>query len=450
LNSAAPFILRSQRVVLPEGTRPAAVLVERGRIASIFPHDDLPVSCRVEDVGSSVVMPGLVDAHVHLNEPGRTAWEGFATGTQAAAAGGVTTLVDMPLNSAPVTTTRPALEQKVEAARGSLWVDVGFHAGVVPGQTDHLEALVQAGVLGAKAFLVHSGIEDFPAADEATLRAALPVLARHGVPLLVHAEMESIPPPPRGAVTSYQAWLASRPRAWENDAIALLIRLCREYRTPLHIVHLSSSDALPALMRARAEGLPVTVETCPHYLFFQAEEIPDGATAFKCAPPIRERENNQKLRNALRQGVIDQVCTDHSPCPPEMKRMEEGDFFRAWGGIASLQWSLPALWTALRDDPPPFEQLARWLCAHPARLAGLGRRKGALAPGYDADFVVWEPDASFEVRPESTYHRHKVSPYVGRSLYGMVERTYLRGERIAERGAVCAGARGAVLLGRDR
>lgn len=442
------FALRSQRVVFPDGTRPATVLIEDGRIAAIHSHDYLPVSCRVEDVGERVVMPGLVDTHVHLNEPGRTAWEGFATGTQAAAAGGVTTLVDMPLNSSPVTTTLDALRQKLQAARGQVWVDVGFHAGVVPGHVDQLEALIRAGVLGAKAFLVHSGIDDFPAADEATLRAALPVLARHGVPLLAHAELESVPPPPRGAATSYAAWLASRPRAWENDAIALLLRLCREYRAPLHIVHLSSADAIPMLIRAKVEKLPVTVETCPHYLFFHAGEIPDGATAFKCAPPIREQQNNEMLWGALLQGTIDMVCTDHSPCPPAMKRMEEGDFFQAWGGIASLQWSLPAVWTATRGTRPAFHTLAQWLCARPARLAGLAGRKGSIAPGHDADLVVWEPEASWVVSAGATYHRHKVSPYMGRTLYGVVERTYLRGTLVAERGGVKAGAAGELLLGR--
>lgn len=442
------FAIRSQRVVLEEGTRPATLLIEDGKIAAVFPYETIPVSCRVEDVGSRVVMPGLVDTHVHLNEPGRTAWEGFATGTQAAAAGGVTTLVDMPLNSSPVTTTVAALQQKLAAARDQLWVDVGFHAGVVPGETHQLEALIQAGVLGAKAFLVHSGIDDFPAADEATLRAALPVLARHGVPLLAHAEVESVPPPPRGAANTYAAWLASRPRAWENDAIALLIRLCREYRAPVHVVHLSSSEAVPMLIRAKVEGLPITVETCPHYLFFHAGEIPDGATAFKCAPPIREQHNNEMLWGALLQGTIDMVCTDHSPCPPEMKRMAEGDFFRAWGGIASLQWSLPAVWTATRGSQPAFHTLAQWLCTRPARLAGLAGRKGRIAVGQDADLVVWEPEASFVVQPEATYHRHKVSPYVGRTLYGVVERTYLRGTLVAERGAVRAGASGQPLLGR--
>lgn len=441
--------LRSQRVVLPDGTRPAALLIEAGRIAAVLPHGELPVSCRVEDVGSRVVMPGLVDPHVHINEPGRTAWEGFETATQAAAAGGITTLVDMPLNSAPVTVTVAALERKIAASEGKRWVDVGFHAGVVPGHTGDLDALVDAGVLGAKAFLVHSGIDDFPAATEKELRAAMPILARRGVPLLVHAELETVKPPPRGDPRAYRSWLASRPPAWEIDAIELALRLCREYRAPLHIVHLSAAGAIPMLIRAKVEKLPVTVETCPHYLAFSAEDIPDGDPRFKCAPPIRERMNNEQLWGALLQGTIDLLATDHSPCPPAMKALDSGDFFAAWGGIASLQWSLPIVWTAGREIGVTFDQLARWMCAAPARLAGLAHRKGVIAPGADADLVVWEPEATFEPRPESTYHRHKISPYLGRMLYGVVEKVYLRGRLVAEQGRVRAGASGHVLRGRE-
>ncbi len=437
------FALQSRRVVTPEGTRPAAIMIDGERIDAVLPHGQIPASVRVEDVGERVVMPGLVDTHVHINEPGRTAWEGFETATQAAAVGGITTLVDMPLNSSPVTTTVDALRLKRESSEGKRWVDVGFYAGVVPGLTKELDNLLRAGALGAKAFLVHSGIDEFPAADETTLRAAMPILARHGKPLLVHAEIESETPPPRGDPRLYRSWLASRPAAWELDAIEQMLRLCREYRAHVHVVHLSAAAAIPMIIRAKVEGLPVTVETCPHYLFFRAEDIPDGDTRFKCAPPIREELNNAQLWGALLQGTIDLIATDHSPCPPAHK--PPGDFFRAWGGIASLQWSLPIVWTAGRDAGVTFDQLARWLSAAPARMVGLYGRKGCIAPGADADLVVWEPDATFVVRPESTYHRHKISPYMGRRLYGVVESVYLRGRLTARQGVALAGACGRIV-----
>ncbi len=442
------FVLRSERVVTSSGMRAASVVVDGERIAAVLPYDETPTDVAVEDVGALVVMPGLVDTHVHINEPGRTEWEGFETATKAAAAGGITTLVDMPLNSSPVTVTVAALEEKIAASEGKRWVDVGFHAGVVPGHVDDLDPLIRTGVLGAKAFLVHSGIDDFPAATERELRAAMPILARHGVPLLAHAEIESVAPPYPGNPRSHRAWVASRPPAWEMDAIELLLRLCREYRAPLHIVHLSAAGAIPMLIRAKVEGLPVTVETCPHYLFFNAEDVPDGATIFKCAPPIRERNNNEQLWGALLNGTIDFVVTDHSPCPPEMKQMESGDFFKAWGGISSLQWSLPIVWTAGRDVGVTFEQVTRWLSTAPAALAGLTGRKGVIAAGADADFVVWNPDASFVVDPAKAYHRHKLSPYGGSTLYGVVERSYLRGRLVGEDQKVCADATGQVLRGR--
>ncbi|MCO6399986.1 MAG: allantoinase AllB [Verrucomicrobia bacterium] len=442
------FILRSRRVVTPEGVRPASIRVEDGRIVAVLPHGEGVDGFALEDVGDLVVMPGLVDTHVHINEPGRTEWEGFETATKAAAAGGITTLVDMPLNSSPVTVTVAALEEKIAASEGKRWVDVGFHAGVVPGHIDDLEPLIDAGVLGAKAFLVHSGIDDFPAASERELREAMPILARRGVPLLAHAEVESVEPPYPGNPRSHRAWVASRPPAWEMDAIALLLRLCRETRAPLHIVHLSAAGAIPMLIRAKVEKLPVTVETCPHYLFFNAEEVPDGATIYKCAPPIRERMNNEQLWGALLQGTIDMVATDHSPCPPEMKQLESGDFFKAWGGISSLQWSLPIVWTAGREVGVTFEQLARWLSTAPAALAGLAGRKGVIASGADADFVVWDPDASFVVDPARAYHRHKLSPYGGSTLYGAIERSYLRGRLVGEQQNVCAEATGQLLRGR--
>ncbi len=439
--------LRSRRLVTPEGLRDGAVLIEDAVIAGIVSPEEVPGDCPVEDVGEAVVMAGLVDSHVHVNEPGRTHWEGFETATRAAAAGGITTLVDMPLNSVPVTTTQPAFDEKLRAADGKLWVDCGFYAGLIPGSAPDLEPLLDAGVLGVKAFLVHSGIDEFPNATEADLRAAMPLLARRSVPLLVHAELDLGAPAWMDDPRSYAAYLASRPRAWENEAIALLIDLCRAYRARVHVVHLSSSDAVPLLRAARAEGLPLTVETCPHYLCFAAETIPDGDTRFKCAPPIRERANREHLWAALRDGVLDFVVSDHSPAPPALKLLDAGDFRRAWGGIASLQLGLPAVWTAARARGFAVTDLARWMGQGPARFLGLEDRKGVLAAGRHADLVVWNPEATFTVEPSKLHHRHKPTPYAGQQLCGVVEKTLLRGKTVYERGRFADEPGGRPLFG---
>ena len=440
----APWVLQSRRVITPEGERPAAVVVREGRIEALAPHGQAPRSLRVEDVGDRVVLPGLVDPHVHINEPGRTTWEGFATATQAAAAGGVTTLVDMPLNSSPVTTSAAALEVKRRAAAGQLWVDVGFHAGLVRGNAAELPALLDAGVLGVKAFLCHSGLDEFPAATAEDLSAAMPLLARRGVPLLAHAELTDAPAPsPKGR--SYAAYLASRPAKWEQDAIALLIAQARATRCRTHVVHLADAGALDALRAARTAGLAIMVETCPHYLYFAAEDLSAGYTAGKCAPPIREAAHRDGLWRGLREGVIDLIVTDHSPCPPAMKHLDDGDFGQAWGGIASLQLGLGAVWTAGQPRGATPVDVVRWMSEQPAKLVGLYPRKGALAPGADADLVVWNPDVSAPVQAERLYHRHKVTPYLGHRLRGVVERTYLGGALVAENGVVFAPPRGTML-----
>jgi len=418
----------------PEGEREAVLLVRQGRIEALLAREAVPAGVRLLDFGSFVVMPGLVDSHVHVNEPGRTEWEGFASATQAAAAGGITTLVDMPLNSTPVTTSFSALEVKRAAARGQCHVDVAFWAGVVPGNAPELAPMLESGVPGAKAFLIDSGIDDFPAATEADLRAALPILAAHGAVLLAHAELRGVEPPAAsGSPASHATWLASRPRAWENEAIALLIRLSREYRCRVHVVHLSSSDAIEALATARADGVLISAETCPHYLVFDSESIPNGRTEWKCAPPIRERENRERLWRALQGGSLEMVVSDHSPCPPALKA--GGDFMAAWGGVASVQLSLPAVWTQARERGVPLSRVLRWMGERPARLAGLAHRKGRLAPGYDADLVVFDPDAAFKVEPEHIRHRHPLTPYLGRTLVGSVRATFVRGRQVYAEGA---------------
>jgi allantoinase len=376
---------------------------------------------------------------VHINEPGRTDWEGFATATHAAAAGGVTTLVDMPLNNSPVTTTADALAQKLAAAEGKLWVDCGFYGGARAGNAQHIEPLIAAGVLGFKAFLCPSGIDEFPAATEADLRAVMPQIASAGLPLLVHAELPGPEPAAQARLAtdpcSYAAYLASRPRQWEHRAIELVLRLCREFGCRVHIVHLSSADALPLVVQARADGLPVTVETCPHYLVFAAEEIPDGDPRFKCAPPIRERENRDRLRQAVRDGYFDYLASDHSPAPPALKHLDTGNLERAWGGIASLQLTLPIVWTLIQQWPGVGPAgLVKWLSRRPAQFLGLGKRKGSLAAGYDADLVVFDPDREFTVSPQMLHHRHKVTPYEGQMLRGRVDKTVLRGRTVFDAG----------------
>lgn len=438
--------LRSRRVMTAEGERPATLHIRDGRIQGVLGPLDPPSDVPVTDLADLVLMPGVVDTHVHVNEPGRTEWEGFETATRAAAMGGITTLIDMPLNSMPVTTTLRALEVKQAAGRGKAWIDFGFWGGVVPGNVLELEPMIDAGVMGFKAFLCHSGIDDFPDVKSEDLRASMPILARRGIPLLVHAELPVHPAPDSGDPRRYATYLASRPASWEVAAVRRMIALCREYGTAVHIVHLSAADALPDLAEAKREGLPITVETCPHYLVFAAEEIPDGATHFKCAPPIREVANRERLWQGLADGTIDFVACDHSPCTPDLKLMEEGDFMRAWGGVSSLQFSLPVVWTHAHERGLGLEQVVRWLCGRTAAFAGLEGRKGAIAPGSDADLVVWDPEAEFEVAPGMIQHRHKVTPYTGRTLLGRVEATYLRGMKIVERGQFLGSPRGRGLV----
>lgn len=419
------------------------------RITSI---DDIggALASEVIDAGELVVIPGLVDTHVHINEPGRTEWEGFASATRAAAAGGITTLLDMPLNSVPATTKAAALDKKRKSAMNQCHVDVGFLAGVVPGNTGDLPALWSEGVFGFKCFLVPSGVNEFHHVTAADLKSAMPVLAQLRAPLMVHAEL---PAPIEAAAPdlqkldprAYATYLSSRPPTAEVLAVQLMLDLARRYSVRLHIVHVSAAEVIPLLREARADRVPVTAETCPHYLAFDAEQIPTGATEYKCAPPIRGSENREQLWRALQEGLLDFVVSDHSPCPPALKRRESGDFFAAWGGIASLELTLPVIWTEMRKRALPFERALRWLCEGPAHLVGLQRTKGRLAAGFQADFALVDPSATFDVDPARLHQKHPITPYAGRTLTGKVRATYLRGQLIYADGEMIGEPSGRLL-----
>jgi allantoinase len=429
----------SNRVVTPQGTHPAALLVDEGKIRAICRAAELPADAVLHDCGNDAILPGLVDTHVHINQPGRTEWEGFRTATRAAASGGYTTLVDMPLNCLPETTTVAALQAKRNSAHGECFVDWAAWGGAVADNQQHILPLARAGVLGFKCFLIYPGCDGFTMIDQQQLEAALPSIAESGLPLLVHAELAG----PIDLATenlrdadwrSYATYLASRPDDAELQAIRLMIRLCRQYRFRLHIVHLSTALALDDLRAARAECLPITVETCPHYLHFAAEDIADGATLLKCAPPIRSRANQNALWHALQDGTIDMVVTDHSPCLPEMKRTETGRFDQAWGGIASLSVALSVMHTECHQRGFTLDHLVRWMSTAPAALAGISNQAGALEVGRDANFILFDTESTHTIVADKLHYRHAISPYMGETLRGVINATYLRGEPVYRAG----------------
>jgi len=444
------LVLYGDKVLIDGQLQAATICVKGDKIEKIFLGMAEQLKGQMKFVEKeNIVMPGLIDPHVHINEPGRTEWEGFDTATQAAAASGITTLVDMPLNSRPVTTSVANFEKKQQASEGKRHVNVGFWGGLVPDNADKIEDLLKAGVLGIKAFLTHSGIDEFPNITKEGLHKAMPVIAQHGVPLLVHCELDA----PHDDLAlldenpqSYQAYLQSRPKVWEDDAISLMLSLCKQYNCPTHIVHLSSAQMLSEIKRTKKQGLPLTVETGQHYLYFDAEDIPDAKTAYKCAPPIREKANNEKLWKALESGLIDFVATDHSPAPPAIKELESGDFKKAWGGIAGLQFALPVLWTKAKARDINVLKIYEWLSKNPAHFLNLQNRKGAIAEGFDADFFVWNPERSFVVKEENILHRHKVSPYLGETLFGVVAQTYVGGNLVFVDGGFVGLGLGAILL----
>ncbi len=422
------LVVRARRVVRPTGEQPGAIGIRDGRIAVIAPYDaELAAASEVVLADDEVLLPGLVDSHVHVNDPGRTAWEGFTSATRAAAAGGVTTIIDMPLNSIPPTCDVPALTLKRQTAAPQAVVDVGFWGGAIPGNLADLRPLHEAGVFGFKCFLLHSGVDEFPALDAVQLEAAMRELSTFDGLLIVHAEdAHSIDhaPPPRGA--SYQDFLHSRPRSAENQAVAQVIDLARKTGCRVHILHVSSAEVLPLIAAAKADGVRITAETCPHYLTFAAEDIPDGATQYKCCPPIRESANRDLLWEGLRAGTIDLVVSDHSPSTIELKNLDTGDFGTAWGGIASLQLGLPAVWTEARRRGFTLADVIRWMSLAPAVQTGL-TAKGRIEVGADADLCVFAPDQTFVVHADELHHKNAITPYDGRTLYGVVRRTWLRG-----------------------
>lgn len=461
------YALHSKQMALPGGMRDATVIIREGLISGIEEGLVTETGAGLLDMGDRVVMPGVIDPHVHINEPGRTDWEGYDTATRSALAGGLTTLVDMPLNSSPVTTTAAAFDQKLAATAGQLHCNSGFWGGVVPGNEKEIGPLINRGVLGFKAFLTHSGIDEFPNVTEADLRTVMPVIAHYGLPLLVHCELESGRREAENSAVaggdgrdrtaiggrtdprSYRNYLLSRPPGWEEDAIALMIRLCAEYRCRTHIVHVSSAGSIDLIRKAKEKGLPLTAETAQHYLYFDAANIKEGATSFKCAPPIRSRENNDRLWEGLREGVIDWVATDHSPAPPAMKELESGDFMKAWGGISSVQLALSALWTVTRKKGGVPGDLVKWLCEGPAALIGESGRRGKIIQGAIADLVVWDPHREFLVTKEILQHKHKITPYLEERLYGVIGQTWLGGVRVFEDGVLTGFNQGKIILNRQ-
>lgn len=435
----------SSRVLSANTIKPSTIVIQDGKIIDVL--NGKQEHLLTEDLQDLILLPGVIDPHVHINEPGRTDWEGFETGTKSAAAGGITTIVDMPLNSSPVTIDPESFFQKINSAKDKVFVNSGFWGGLVPTNSNKIEALINEGVLGIKAFLTHSGIDEFPGVSQPDLRKCLKILRNYNLPLLAHAEIDSFHEginSLKNNPSSYLAYLNSRPREWENKAVRLMISLCQEFNTPVHIVHLSSSDVLKDIEIAKDKGLPLTVETCSHYLFFDAEEIPDGDTRYKCAPPIREMENNLKLWQALDRGVIDFIASDHSPAPPEIKKIEENNFQTGWGGIAGLQFSFQAVIKSGMAKGFKLTDISKWMSTNPGNF--LKFKKGSIEKNFDADLIAFDPDLEYVVANNKIFHKHDTTPYKDYSFQGKVIATYLKGKKIYENGKFLTLPQGEIIL----
>lgn len=422
------LVLRGEQILTTAGISAREVGVRDGKIVAIEPlGNNLSADRVIELAADEVLLPGLVDTHVHVNEPGRTEWEGFESATKAAAAGGVTTIVDMPLNSIPPTVNLEALQIKREAASSKAYVNIGFWGGAIPGNKKDLRDLHDAGVFGFKCFLLHSGVDEFPSLSVEEMEEDMIELKSFDSLMIVHAEdSQAVDRAPDAEGDQYERFLKSRPRGAENVAIAQVIERARWTGARAHVLHLSSSDALAMIKTAKSDGVKITVETCPHYLTLLAEEIPNGATSFKCCPPIREASNRELLWKGLEEGIIDCIVSDHSPSTIDLKDVENGDFGVAWGGVASLQLGLPLIWSEAKQRGISLEQVVSWMSTKPAELAGL-KNKGSISLGNDADFAVFAPEDAFVVDVHKLHHKNPISPYQGKTLAGVVRSSIVGG-----------------------
>jgi len=440
------FLIYSQRCFINNQFVEVTLHIKNDKIHQIFNGchylDNIPLL----DYSNLIVMPGIIDAHVHINEPGRDHWEGFETATKAAAIGGVTTLIEMPLNASPVTTTSEAFHIKQTASNNKLHVNCGFYGGIIPTNSDNIEDLIKAGVFGIKGFLTHSGIDEFPNVNKTHLEAIAPILKAYNIPLLLHCELSDTNVPEVNNPKSYQEYLHSRPQHWETNAIDLALDIQDTFDIKVHIVHLSASEGLERITERKQKTHKLTVETCSHYLYFNAENIPDASPIYKCAPPIREKENNNLLWNAVLNGDFNFLASDHSPAPPERKQLESGDFFKAWGGISGLQFTLSLLYCEGRQRGLTLEKLIPLLTKNPAQFLGLEQQKGKLQEGFDADITVWNPDETFTITEESIQHKHKTTPYLNETLFGKVIHTFVNGVQVVENSKLKTLKQGRLLL----
>lgn len=448
MNGNALFI--SNNIIVENKFINGGILVnDKGKIIEVLSKTDTETvkndkHLNIIDVGENVIMPGIIDTHVHVNEPGRTDWEGFETATKAAAAGGVTTIVDMPLNSIPPTTTLSNFREKLRAARDNAYVDVAFWGGVIPGNEDELLNLVNAGVVGFKCFMCESGVEEFPCVSKDDIDRAMQILEKTKTVLAFHAEIDN-DIKPNDNPQSFKTFLRTRPPSMEVDAIKIIIELSRKYKIRSHIVHLSAADALPLIVQAKHDGVDLTVETCHHYLNFNCEEVPDKATQYKCTPPIRDLKNQQLLWEGLKNNTLDMVVSDHSPCTSDLKLLESGDFMKAWGGISSLQFGLSLFWTQLKNHGLSIFDINKYMTHNTAKLVGLHTSKGQIAANFDADFVIWNPNAIIEIEPSMIQHKNKVTPYLGKKLHGKILKTVVRGQIVFDDGKPFENPRGKLI-----